>query len=214
VELRAGRVGLRPLTMRDEHAWTEVRRRNARWLTPWEATVPAGDRSVPQSFRALVRDLRRQTRERRALPFAVTVDDRFAGQLTVTNITGGSARWGQVGYWIDQRHAGHGYMPTAVALAVDHCLFELDLHRIEVAIRPENLASLRVVEKLGFTEIGYAPRYLHIDGAWRDHRLFAVTVEECPGGMLRRLREGSGDGPDTGSGQGPGKGSGDPGTAS
>ena len=57
------------------------------------------------------------------------------------------------------------------------------LHRIEVAIRPENVASLRVVEKLGFTEVGYAPRYLHIDGAWRDHRLFALTVEDVPGGL-------------------------------
>jgi ribosomal-protein-alanine N-acetyltransferase len=144
---------------------------------------------MPQSFRALVRELHQQARSGRALPFAVTVDDEFAGQLTVTNITGGSARWGQVGYWLDQRHAGQDVMPTAVALTVDYCLFELGLHRIEVAIRPENTASLRVVEKLGFTEIGYAPRYLHIDGEWRDHRLFALTVEECEGGLLRRYRQ-------------------------
>ena len=36
-------------------------------------------------------------------------------------------------------------------------------------------------------EVGLAPRFLHIDGAWRDHRIYAVTVEECPGGMLARL---------------------------
>ncbi len=183
-------MGLRPLAIRDAQAWAEVRSRNLDWLKPWEATVPPGDQSAPRTFRALVRDLHRQARQRRTLPFAVTVDDAFAGQLTVTNITGGSARWGQVGYWVDQRHAGQNVIPTAVALAVDYCLFELDLHRIEVAIRPENTASLRVVEKLGFTEVGYAPRYLHIDGAWRDHRLFAVTVEECEGGLLRRLRSG------------------------
>ncbi len=175
--------------MRDAAAWSDVRRRNASWLAPWEATVPPGDRSAPRSFRALVRELGRQARERRALPFALTVDGQLAGQLTVTNITGGSARWGQVGYWIDRRHAGQGIIPTAVAMAVDYCLFELDLHRIEVAIRPENTASLRVMEKLGFTEIGYAPHYLHIDGGWRDHRLFAITVEECPGGLMKRLRE-------------------------
>ena len=174
--------------MRDADAWAEVRHRNAAWLTPWEATVPAGDRSAPKDFRGLVRDLHRQARQRRTLPFVVTVDDVFAGQLTVSNITGGSARWGQVGYWIDQRHAGHNVIPTAVALVVDYCLFELHLHRMEIAIRPENTASLRVVEKLGFTEIGYAPRYLHIDGDWRDHRLFAVTAEEVAGGLLRRFR--------------------------
>ena len=174
--------------MRDAQAWNEVRSRNGDWLRPWEATVPTGDRSAPRSFKGLVRDLQRQAREGRALPFALTVDGGFAGQVTVTNIVGGSAQWGQIGYWIDQRHAGQGFMPTAVALVVDHCLLRLGLHRVEVAIRPENVASLRVVEKLGFTEVGYAPRYLHIDGDWRDHRLFALTVEEVGDGLLRRLR--------------------------
>jgi ribosomal-protein-alanine N-acetyltransferase len=188
VELRSGRVGLRPLSTRDSRAWNEIRRRNADWLRPWEATVPPGDTTAPRSFRALVRDLQRQARQNRALPFAVTVDGAFAGQVTVTNIVGGSARWGQVGYWIDRRHAGQNVIPTAVALVVDYCLSELHLHRIEVAIRPENSASLRVVEKLGIPEIGYAPGYLHIDGDWRDHRLFAITAEEAAGGLLRRLQ--------------------------
>jgi ribosomal-protein-alanine N-acetyltransferase len=139
-----------------------------------------------------VRELRRQARQDRALPFAVTVEGAFAGQLTVTNILGGSARWAQLGYWLDHRYAGQGVMPTAVAMAVDYCLLHLDLHRVEVAIRPENTASLRVVEKLGFTEFGYARRYLHIDGDWRDHRLFSMSAEECQGGLLRRWQGTSG----------------------
>jgi ribosomal-protein-alanine N-acetyltransferase len=187
VELRHGRVGLRPLSMRDAGAWREVRSRNADWLRPWEATVPPGTDSVPRSFRGLVRDLRKQAREERALPFAVIVDGVFVGQVTVMNIVKGSARWGQVGYWVDRRHAGQNVIPTAVALAVDHCLLVLGLHRIEVAIRPENVASLRVVEKLGFTEVGYARRYLHIDGDWRDHKIFQVTREEVGPGLLARL---------------------------
>jgi ribosomal-protein-alanine N-acetyltransferase len=188
VELRSGRVGLRPLAMSDRRAWQEIRGRNVEWLKPWEATVPPGDTTAPKTFRGLVHDLRRQARELRALPFALTVDDKFAGQLTVSNIVGGSARFASMGYWIDRAHAGHGYVPTAVAMACDYCLFEMDLHRIEIAIRPENSASLRVVEKLGFVEVGYAPRYLHIDGDWRDHRLFAITVEDCPEGVLRRWK--------------------------
>ena len=63
----------------------------------------------------------------------------------------------------------------------------MGLHRIEIAIRPENTSSLRVVEKLGITEVGFAPRYLHIDGDWRDHRLFAITREEVPLGLVHRL---------------------------
>ena len=61
---------------------------------------------------------------------------------------------------------------------VDHLFWTVKLHRVEIAIRPENTNSLRVVEKLGIREIGYAPKFLHIDGEWRDHRLYAITVEE------------------------------------
>ncbi|HEX6246907.1 MAG TPA: GNAT family protein [Nocardioidaceae bacterium] len=192
-------MGLRPLGMRDIRLWREVRARNRDWLAPWEATVPPGDQTAPATFRAMVRDLRRQAKAGRAMPFAVTVEDVFAGQLTVSNIVGGSARWAQIGYWIDQRHAGKGVIPIAVAMAVDHCLLGVGLHRVEVAIRPENTASLRVVHKLGFVEYGYAERYLHIDGDWRDHRLFAITAEDCPGGLLRRYKtEGPRPDPDPG----------------
>jgi ribosomal-protein-alanine N-acetyltransferase len=79
-------------------------------------------------------------------------------------------------------------MPTAVALSVDYCFGVLGLHRIEVCIRPENGPSRRVVEKLGFRSEGMRPRYLHIDGDWRDHLVYALTAEEAPEGMLNRWR--------------------------
>ena len=69
-------------------------------------------------------------------------------------------------------------------------LFHAKLDRAAVAIRPQESASLSVVEKLGLHVYGYAPRFLHIDGAWREHRLYAITVEECPGSLLKRLDEG------------------------
>ena len=76
--------------------------------------------------------------------------------------------------------------------SVDHCFGDLGLHRVEIAIRPENSNSLRVVEKLELHEVGYAPRYLHIDGDWRDHRIYAVTREEVPLGLLERWQRGQG----------------------
>ncbi len=122
------------------------------------------------------------------MPFAIEVDGMFAGQVTVNNIVRGSAQFASIGYWLDREFAGRGVMPTAVAMVIDHCFAEVGLHRIEICIRPENTNSLRVVEKLEIREIGYAPRFLHIDGDWRDHRIFAITVEECPtGAVLDRL---------------------------
>lgn len=196
MRLRYGAVGLRPFEMSDRSAWTEVRARNRQWLHRWEATLPPESPAPGRaSFRRMMGDLRKQVRDGRCLPFAITVDDQFAGQLTVGNIVTGSAMYASIGYWIDQRHAGHGYTTLAVAMATDYCLFEVGLHRLEIAIRPENSASLRVVEKLGYTEVGFAQGYLHIDGQWRDHRLFALTVEEAPGGLLRRYLK-SESGPD------------------
>ena len=186
-ELRDGDVVVRPLSRRDHDAWRRARHRSAAWLGPWDATVPPGGSARPTSFPQLVRRLHRQARAGTTLPFAIDVDGRFAGQVTVNNIVRGSAQFASIGYWLDQRWAGRGVMPRAVALVIDHCFTTAGLHRIEVAIRPENSNSLRVVEKLGIREIGYAPRFLHIDGAWRDHRLYAVTVEECPEGMRARL---------------------------
>lgn len=173
--------------MGDASRWAALRRDNLDWLGQWESTRPPESSGRSTGYRALTRDLVRQGRDGRSLPFVVTYDGVVVGQLTVTGITWGSARWAQMGYWIDEVHAGRGIMPTAVALAIDHCFATLGLHRIEIAIRPENAASLRIVEKLGLHRIGLAPRYLHISGVWRDHLLFAITVEDVPQGISSRL---------------------------
>ncbi len=187
VVLTDGEVVLRPLGRRDARAWRAVRAANTGWLTPWEATAP-DERTPAPGFGAMVRSLNRQARSGRALPFAVEVDGRLSGQVTVAGIVWGSLRSGHVGYWVDRRVAGRGVAPTGVALAVDHCFTVLGLHRLEVNIRPENTASLRVVAKLGLREEGIRRAYLHIDGGWRDHRSFAVTAQEVPGGLLARYR--------------------------
>jgi|SRR5215207_4502428 len=185
--LREARVALRPIARGDRDAWTSVRAVNRDWLAPWEATPPV-DAGPPMSFAAMVRNLRSQARAGSLLPFVVTLDGVLVGQLTVGGITYGSLCSAHVGYWIDARVAGRGVMPTAVALAVDHCFQMLRLHRVEVNIRPENTASLRVVAKLGFRDEGMREGYLHIAGQWRDHRSFALTAEEVPEGLLTRWR--------------------------
>lgn len=184
--LHEGTIRLRPLRTGDRAAWNAVRSRNREWLVEWEATVPPGGQPGARTFGAFVRMMTRQARRGEALPWVVWVDGHLAGQLTVASITYGSAHSATLGYWIDQALAGRGIIPTAVALATDYCFTELRLHRMEIAIRPENARSLRVVEKLGFRSEGIRPRFLHINGDWRDHAIFALTADEVPpGGLLR-----------------------------
>lgn len=168
---------LRTLGRHEEYAWRQLRQSNRVWLEPWEATSPPGRAEPPVSFRSLVRRERRQWREESAYPFVIVIDRQIVGRVSVAGIRWGAERGASIGYWIAHSHAGRGIMPRAVALATEFC-FSRGLHRIEIAVRPENAASLRVVDKLGFREEGLRRSYLHIDRAWRDHRVFAITQEE------------------------------------
>jgi ribosomal-protein-alanine N-acetyltransferase len=136
----------------------------------------------------MLRSMRRDARAGRSLPFAVLHSGSLVGQITVANVVRGAFQSASVGYWVDRAVAGRGVIPTALALVVDHCFTSVGLHRIEANVRPENGPSLRVVRKLGFREEGLHPRFLFIDGAWRDHLCFALTAEEVPEGLLNRAR--------------------------
>ncbi len=188
--LVAGPVTLRPLRRRDGGAWSRSRLANVDWLARWEPTSSQSwqsRNSVAEYHRTLSR-LRSAARLGTMLPFAIVYGDRLVGQLNVSNVVRGSFRSCSVGYWIDSSVAGRGITPTALALAIDHCLTEAQLHRVEVSIRPENHASIRVVEKLGLRQEGYHERFLDIDGGWRDHLSYAITAEETfTGTTLSRL---------------------------
>ena len=189
--LAHGQIEVRPLRARDAAAWSEARIRNERWLAPWDGRdhtlprTPWPERYSAAGFVPMLRHFRKETRAGRMLPFAITVDGRFSGQVTVSSIVRGAFHSGAVGYWVDERVAGRGVLPTALALVLDHCFGPVGLHRVEANVRPENVASLRVVEKLGFREEGLHLRYLFIDEDWRDHRSFALVADDQPDGVLR-----------------------------
>lgn len=171
---------LRPLRRADARDWERVRLRSHQWLTEWEATAPPEEARVHHTFASVIAGLRRQARQGRSLPFVIEVDGEFVGQVTVSHVVRGSAQMASIGYWIAHDHAGRGIVTEAVRMVIDHCFTAVRLHRIEICVRPENDRSLRVVEKLGLPEVGFAPRLLYIAGAWRDHRVFAVTREDWP----------------------------------
>ncbi|MBW8768113.1 MAG: GNAT family N-acetyltransferase [Geodermatophilales bacterium] len=160
-----GPVELHPLRRRDAAEWSRVRLANEDWLRPWEpsSAVPWAIRHTPAAYRAM-----RAAVARRA-----------------------ALRSGYLGYWIDRRVAGRGMASLAVALVCDHAFGAAGLHRVQADIRPENLPSQRLVERLGFTAEGLLRRYLDIDGDWRDHRAYALLAEDLPGGVLARWRRNS-----------------------
>lgn len=184
-----GDVGLRPPQLRDAAAWSSARLRDRGYLQRWEPTSAASwqERNSTASWPGHWSALRSLGRKGTALPFAITVDGEFAGQLTVGNVVRGALRSAWIGYWLMERLAGAGAATAAVALAVDHCFTRVGLHRLEATVRPENAASMRVLEKSGFRHEGLFERYLDVAGAWRDHYVYALTVEDVPGGAITAL---------------------------
>lgn len=170
-------IVLRPLTRRDRRAWVELRSQNAFWLRPWDATRPDG--SAPRvRFQEFVRTLNADARAGRSRPFAIEVDGRLVGSLTLSSIIYGALRSASVGYWLAHAATGRGTMTRSIARLLDYAFEDLGLHRVEICVRPENTASLAVVARLGLRAEGRRERFLHIDGQWRDHLAFAVTAEE------------------------------------
>ena len=121
------------------------------------------------------------------LPYAIELDGQFAGQLTIGNVTHGALRSAWIGYWVASASTGGGVATAALALGLDHCFGPVLLHRVEATVRPENAASRAVLAKAGFREEGLLKRYLDVDGAWRDHLLVAITIEELKGSVSSAL---------------------------
>ena len=150
---------LHPLRRRDAAEWSRLRVANEAWLSPWEPShaLPWRDRHTPgrPTGRCAARWPRR-ARLGTSLPFAVRVDGRLAGQVTIDNVVRGALRSGYLGYWIDREVAGRGMASLAVALVCDHAFGAVGLHRVQADIRPENGPSQRLVERLGLPAGGPA----------------------------------------------------------
>jgi ribosomal-protein-alanine N-acetyltransferase len=182
--LTHGEVTLRVIKQRDARAIERLVLSNRSWLRPWEATNPHGPTSF--DFKAQIRGLLRQLDEDQGIPFVILYRGEIVGQLNVANVLHGSVSSCVIGYWIIPEVAGKGITPTSVALAMDYVYKVTGLHRVEIDIRPENDASVRVVEKLGLRYEGLKKNYIHINSDWRDHYVFALTSEEVPEGVLNR----------------------------
>jgi ribosomal-protein-alanine N-acetyltransferase len=181
-DLVGARVLLRPLRAEDWSEWREVRVRCREWLEQWEprpepgSADPVADR---EAFRARCGAWERQRHFDAAYGFGLFLTEgQFAGEVSLGSVQRGPFQMGYIGYWIDHALAGRGYVPEGVVLLMRYAFESLSLHRLEAAIVPRNLASRRVVEKLGLREEGIALRFLQIQGVYEDHVRYAITLEE------------------------------------
>lgn len=189
VTLRHDEVTIRPMKVSDARRWHQLRLENQSWLQEWEASLPPESSARALTYRQSARKMLKDAKDGSCMPFIVEYQGIVCGQLTVSGITFGSLRSCNFGYWIAQDFAGRSIMTTAVALVTDHLFYSVNLHRVEVAIRPENIPSNRLVVRLGFELEGMRKQFLHINGEWRDHNIYVLRRDQVTTSRISQLNK-------------------------
>jgi ribosomal-protein-alanine N-acetyltransferase len=102
----------------------------------------------------------------------------IAGVVNLNCIVRGHFHSAFLGYYINAAFARRWFMTEGVQLVAKYAFTEMGLHRLEANIQPENAASLAVARKCGFRKEGFSPRYLKVNGEWRDHERWALLADE------------------------------------
>ena len=166
----APRTFFRPVNAGDRREFLALTQDGRDLHSPWIKTP-----LTAHTFRAY---LRRNERDDH-LGFAICLRDggEMVGVVNINHIVGGALRTGSVAYFVAKQHAGKGYMREGLTQVKEHAFQELRLHRLEANIQPGNTASQALVRGCGFALEGIAPRFLYINGAWRDHERWAAVAE-------------------------------------
>ena len=172
IMLRAARLG-------DHQAWAALREQSRKHLIAWEEDWSPDDVSL-SAYRRRLRFYERDMRRGGALPLLIfrRDDQALLGGVNLTNIRYGASRSAHLGYWIGAPHVRSGYGLAAVRAMLCHAFEAIDLNRIEAACQPDNVASQHLLLRSGFAKEGLARGYLKINGAWRDHVIFAITAAD------------------------------------
>jgi ribosomal-protein-alanine N-acetyltransferase len=173
--LVSGRVYLRPPARGDWKQWAALRAQSRAFIEPWEP-VWSSDTLTRKAFLRRLRAYAMNTQADASYSFFIfrAADNVLLGGVSINHVRRGISQTCSIGYWIGEPYARHGYMTEAVSGLLEFAFDHLRLHRIGAACLPNNEASRALLEKLGFTEEGYARKYLRINGEWHDHVLYAI----------------------------------------
>ncbi len=172
-------IYLRPLEITDTQTFLELRTRNKHFYKPFEPLLPESHFTYEAQLEIITNSIRKREQDLEyGFGIFLTESEQLIGRVNLTNVVRRAWQSCTIGYFIDQTTQGKGYTTEAVKRAVDFAFQEANLHRVQAAIMPRNIASIRVIQKAGFREEGYSKNYLKINGVWEDHYTYAITTED------------------------------------
>ena len=169
-------IVLRPARAADFADWVRVREASRDHLTTWEPDWSPEEVTRKAFIRRIKAD-ERQMRAGRRFAFLIVCenDGTLLGGISLSDIRLGNRRSGSVGYWVAQNAVRKGVATRAMRAILFHAFTTLMLNRVEAACQPGNVASRNLLKSSGFVREGLARNYLRINGAWRDHEIWART---------------------------------------
>ncbi|RAL24037.1 GNAT family N-acetyltransferase [Thermoflavimicrobium daqui] len=173
-----GDIYIRKLQIEDALPLLELRLRNRQFLKAYEPITPDSHYTLEEQQK-VIHSVARNWDQDLGYGFGVFLQPthQLIGRVNLSNVVRGAWQNCTIGYFLDQQMNGKGYMTKAVQQAIHFAFYEVNLHRVQAAIMPHNVASLRVIEKVGFRKEGYSKYYLKINGKWEDHLIYAITPE-------------------------------------
>jgi ribosomal-protein-alanine N-acetyltransferase len=180
IRLDAERTAIRPLSLADLDEYTAAVVGNRPHTEPWEPLHAEAHYTRAGQSETLRRDVEAWEL---GTGYAFAVLDRedgdaIIGRIALGNVVHGAWRNATLGYWTAATAGGRGHATAAAVLICEFAFRHAGLHRVQPAVIPRNVRSIRVVEKAGFRREGRALRYLKIAGQWEDHDIFALTAED------------------------------------
>lgn len=182
-------VVLRSPRMSDGPRWRAIRLADRERIEPWwvSSTLSWQDRHTEAAWVSSWLTARRAARAGQALPLAVEVDGRFAGQCGLDRIDRFTAT-GELGVWLDSGLGGRGLGAVVVAVLADYALGVLGLRRITAPVATDNDAAARTMRRAGLVREGTMASFLDVGGAPRDHDRWAIVADRMPiGGLVAQL---------------------------
>lgn len=168
-------VYIRPIILSDAVELLNLEKRNQAFFKPYSVTHPETYWTL-ESYRELITKWEQNTKDEKEYRFGIFKinGDVLIGTIDLFQVFRGPRQSALLGYSLDQEHNGKGYTTEAAKLVVKYAFETLNLHRIEAGVMPDNIASIRVLEKAGFHKEGIARKNVKINGRWEDHQMLAI----------------------------------------
>jgi ribosomal-protein-alanine N-acetyltransferase len=167
-----------PVVARYEE-WAKLRGASRTHTEPWEPSW-AKDELTHDAFKRRIDRYQNDRETGASYPFFIfrAQDNVLIGACNLNNIRRGVLQSCDIGYWIGAPYVRQGHARAAIRRILAFAFDELQLHRVEAAIQPENTASRSLLEGIGFNLEGRSRAFLNIAGQWRDHDRFALISDD------------------------------------